>query len=362
MVDPVNRNAPSRQPTDRPVDKPSLLIGSGADARRPPRNYFSRKEQYRLFMLCATLMLVLVLMNEARKPQNWNWLWAGENVASNEPPIDTRRQPETQIPVDGFRTSRSIATPDETPQMDGIASPVTAELLATIEDNSVLNSNENDAWYAMLGYLNSNSQTAIDEQSVGATSFAQLFRQTEFYRGKVVTVRGTTHRIESITPRPNEAGITELTRWIIEPSGPSNAPIVIYSIEKPDGIELGDVREEIEVNGLCFKRWAYAAGDGTRIAPLLLAKSIRWTPVAPVETIELPSAPSAIGIFAALGTLAVAIAFVVYRSSAAPGSQVDRVRAAAAKPVVINEDEVLAPVSESLQEIAESQQPDKRTT
>ena len=48
--------------------------GSG---RRGPPDYTSRPVQLRLFVLVGALMLVLACMFEARKPENWRWLWAG---------------------------------------------------------------------------------------------------------------------------------------------------------------------------------------------------------------------------------------------------------------------------------------------
>lgn len=43
-------------------------------SKRPPRNYLARREQLRLLLLVGGLMLIFILMNEARKPQNWRWL------------------------------------------------------------------------------------------------------------------------------------------------------------------------------------------------------------------------------------------------------------------------------------------------
>ena len=52
--------------------------------RVSPPNYFSRREQYRLLVMCGMLMLVLVMMNEVRKPQMWRWMWAGSDLAEVE--------------------------------------------------------------------------------------------------------------------------------------------------------------------------------------------------------------------------------------------------------------------------------------
>jgi len=48
-------------------------------SRKPPSNFQSRGVQVRILMLVFSVMLVLVMMNEARKPENWYWMWAGQN-------------------------------------------------------------------------------------------------------------------------------------------------------------------------------------------------------------------------------------------------------------------------------------------
>ncbi len=67
--------------------------------RRPPPNYFARSVQLRLLVVVSCLMLVLVLMFEARKPENWHWMWAGAidktipAAPSSQPKHSAKRQP-----------------------------------------------------------------------------------------------------------------------------------------------------------------------------------------------------------------------------------------------------------------------------
>ena len=46
--------------------------------RRPPPDYLSRNVQYRLMMLVGLLMLVILLMERARDPKVWAWMFADE--------------------------------------------------------------------------------------------------------------------------------------------------------------------------------------------------------------------------------------------------------------------------------------------
>lgn len=298
--------------------------------RRPPRNFASRREQIRLFVLCGMLMLVLIMMNEARKPSTWDFLWAGEQeTVEPEDPIDTRIDLDEQpvLPVDGFIAEKPQTDPSPTDSNAELVPEVTPELLAPIKDNTVLRAAENDAWLAMLGALQSRTSEEVDSLSIGNVGFAQLFRQTDFYRGQVVTVSGTVRRLEAITPRENEHGIDQLYRWILQPRGSSSAPIVIYSIEKPAQLDIDDdLREPCSFTGFCFKRWAYVAGDGTRVAPLLLAKTPAWQPPTPPAPVELPSVESIVISLLSLAALAAVISTMVHRSANVKRADIDRLR------------------------------------
>lgn len=355
-----------------------------SDAPKPPPNYFARREQYRLLILCAMLMLVLVMMNEVRKPEMWKWMWANEPVANNsqpdlgeaEPgsprlanpqpanglrdaPIDTLspNKPDGNLSVDGFRAIQS-RTPadhaDESPAAD-LLPGITAELLATIEDNSLMRVAENEAWQMILGTLKTTTQAELESRSLGYVSFAQLFRQTDSYRGQVVTVRGTVRRGERVVPRSNDNGIDELFRWIVEPAGPSNAPIFVYTLENPGNIQLGDdLREEAKFAAICFKRLAYAAGDGTRIAPVLLAKTVTWIPRPVVQPVQLPSGPTVAVTLAGLLLLAAATAYLVYRNSIKKHPDTERARQYMDRGVAnLDESSILPSVEESLRALGQ---------
>ena len=301
--------------------------GGSKSIRKPPPNYFARGEQLRLFFLCTMLMLVLVMMNEARKPANWDWLWAGQANADAQvsaEPIDTRIEtPDRTLPADGFHIDVPTA-PDSTEPYGDYLPEITPELLQPIKDNTVMRAVENEAWTTMLTILDARSADEIESLSTGNIGFAQLFRQTDFYRGRLVTVRGTARRLEAIAARPNEAGFTQLFRWVLRPEG-GNSPLIVYSLEKPSQLQPGDdLRERCSFTGFCFKRWAYPAGDGTRVAPVLLAKSPQWSPPRPTAVATLPSTSWLITAATGLICLSALIAFTVYRTSRMKNPAMDR--------------------------------------
>lgn len=80
------------------------------DKPKPPRNYFSRREQMRLLLLVGMLMVVFILMMEAAKPKNWQWMWGEAPPVEGGPPlsatelggqdIDTRLAPAAKPAAD----------------------------------------------------------------------------------------------------------------------------------------------------------------------------------------------------------------------------------------------------------------------
>ena len=83
--------------------------------RRPPPNYLSRSVQRRLFLAVGSLMLVVILMSEARKPQNWQWMWAEQSRGAAQ--IDTRL-PDVDGPIDPPGTVYANFQQAEIPTLD----------------------------------------------------------------------------------------------------------------------------------------------------------------------------------------------------------------------------------------------------
>ncbi len=70
--------------------------------RRAPPNYLGRSTQYRIFALLASLFLVVFLMEQAGKPENWRWIWTiGENRAPVDGDVDTRLRPAAGSRIEG---------------------------------------------------------------------------------------------------------------------------------------------------------------------------------------------------------------------------------------------------------------------
>lgn len=261
--------------------------------RKRPRNYFARKEQRKLLSLVLLLGGVVLLTAYAADPQSWAWFallandQAGPLAAADSQPIDTRvaRRIETDVPglvrAEAPRPVEDNADVRRLPQVE-------AALLDSIRDDTTFRGDEHAAFYHLLAILNAAPQDSIRGASTGHVSFTQLFRQPGEYRGELVTIRGTIRSVELLQATRNDAGIADYFRVGLEPVDQAN-PIIIYLLELPPEFPTGrKLGEPAEITGFFFKRWAYGAGDGIRVAPLLLAKTIDWQPQVQPE-VALPS-------------------------------------------------------------------------
>jgi len=427
---------------------------------KPPPNYFSRSTQMRLITMVFAFMLVIVLMYEASKPENWKWMWAGvENIETSTEeggPIDTRLPPDepkqpdpvgtiyankpagsdvaAKLPVSAdhadavrriqldawrgilkrldrdqrvvlqrvLRSARRktefdrsnillwsdtlaqlekqlksyLQTANEAvllagqevpdaqkqrlmnalrtveidwkemlgpslqaaaeerawtePQRESLAKlQQTLDTLAMdeIKDDMVISrSAEQHAWFRLFERLIEQDEQSLEQQSLGEASFVQLFRQTDEYRGKLVTVRGRTELVYRVMAPKNDLDIEEYFIFWLYPRDSSNSPIVVYMLDlPPDFPEVGTdhtpLRENISFTGYFFKRWAYSAKDGIRTAPLLLAKAPQWQPEAQTPIAQLPSPGVAFLFVVVIAWFAFTLARLAYRTSGAWSAQ-----------------------------------------
>jgi hypothetical protein len=118
----------------------------------------------------------------------------------------------------------------------------------------------------------------------------------------------------------NRAGVEHYYVFWIAPAGGPNSPICVYALETPPGFPAIKDKDrdrattplevDVEFTGYFFKRWAYRAQDGLRIAPLVLAKAPRWTPPPPSLAAPAPSSPLTTAMYL-LGVAAVAVTILL---------------------------------------------------
>lgn len=254
-----------------------------------PRNYLARREQWRILLLVMSLGLVALLMNEARDPDNFAWIAAldadSRSDAARQQPEETsvdnrltRPRTENRIP-DAF-VSPADSKPDSNPDdetSDRYFPGVKPELLGAIRDDTTFRYQESAAWFNLLSVLEKTDDATLRKASTGRVSFAQLFKQSNDYRGELVTLAGTIRRAHSLPAPKNEYGIERYHQMWLQPSDNRKSPIVIYCLELPEAFPTGmEISEEVELTGFFFKRWAYKAQDALRTAPIVLSRTVDW--------------------------------------------------------------------------------------
>lgn len=298
--------------------------------RKPKRipNYSSKREQYRLMVLVAAVMLVVVLMSEAGKPKNWAWMWGNEgpqnaevaqdNLAVDE--IDTRLLPENDpIENDPHLIPLQVDLP---PWEEGVGEGddyfpgVRPSLLRAVEDDRLFKKEDVEPWYNLLGVLKETDQAVLDEASIGNVSYLQLYEQSEEYRGRLVSLKGAIRRVQVGEAPENDYQIERWYQCTLFPEGGSyRHPILVYCLDLPEGFPRDfDTYQEVTLTGFFFKRQAYSAGDGLNSAPAVLAKTVAWdTPS--VASADIPPWYLLLAVVLVAIVLAVVVAIWAYSRS-----------------------------------------------
>lgn len=134
--------------------------------------------------------------------------------------------------------------------------------------------------------------------------YAHLLKQSEQYRGKLITLRGHIRRLEEmpLADGDGDAGVAYQSYLFTDDS--RTHPYIIVSRNVPDGIPRGgDLNEEVALTGYFFKIYAYDAQDTARVAPLIITGRLQWFPRAPVKPLMNPLT----GAFIAIGALLILI-------------------------------------------------------
>ena len=248
-------------------------------------------------------------------------------------------------------------------QLTQLQSTLDQRALDLVQDNAVLLSEENEAWFRLWERLTSDEEAASSPPPTAAT-YVQLFSQPNEYRGQLVKVRGQARMAYHARAAQNPFGIEGYYVFAVLPAEGGDNPLIVYCRDVPQGFpEIKDrdvdrqttsLREEMHFTGYYFKRWVYQSRAGPNLAPLLIAKITDWTPRA---TLTTPAdAPPKIGVMAiaviGLALLATGFAWRVYRKSQWKATDVFPPAAASGK-VSFDMGQVQPGVKQSLQALAD---------
>ena len=194
--------------------------------------------------------------------------------------------------------------------------------LKAIQDNTPWRSSEREIWFRLLGKLQQRTPQELQHGSAGSVGYAQLYKQSESYRGKLVTVRGAAHDVYWVEAPTNAYGIKRYWVYWLRPEGGPNSPILVYALDKPQGFPSIDIAdsgrskmptiEDVEFTGFFFKRYAYEAQGGIYTAPMLLAREPVWIKGAFSGRASLPSPITFLAVASGLALLAIGLAVWVY--------------------------------------------------
>ncbi|MEP3480054.1 MAG: hypothetical protein ABJZ55_12460 [Fuerstiella sp.] len=110
-------------------------------------------------------------------------------------------------------------------------------------------------------------------------TYVDLFQNPQEWQGKVVTLRG--HVRHSVTYDADAAmydGVPLYELWLFTDDS-QHTPAVILTPELPANFPMdADVVNQVSVTGCFFKRYVYTGQAERRIAPLILAGRIQWSP------------------------------------------------------------------------------------
>ena len=302
-----------------------------------PRNFLGRREQIRLLTLVFSLGLVLIFIGEAAKPKNWYWLWGGHPPNGSpatdrgpEPPdesqpVDTRLRPDggsaepnQPLVVASGPSNKEAAweVPSGVVHAKHLMPGVRREDLETIRDDVAFGGKENEIFYRWLAQCDHLGSRRLAERSLGTTSYLQLFKQNDVYRGRVVSLKGTVRRALRVRANENELGVETYYRLWLQPDDRPTLPIVVYCMRLPEGFPVEtEVKEEVALTAVPLKRWPYLAHDTMRLAPLVIAATVEWRPEMVAARSETTGLRISLIVVTAAALATVAVLVIVKRTN-----------------------------------------------
>lgn len=215
--------------------------------------------------------------------QSWRWvvllpLLALTSVRADEPPGGSLADKYAKPPADAPKDPATPPGPAEpNPKMDF------PDLDHILDNHPVMSASENREEYLAYNYFVMHARRFSPEVMAKHVrpelTFRRLFEEPHKYRGEIVRVEGRLKRLTWIgSNKQLEAeGINDLYEaWIFGEHYFSNPTCVIIS-ELPSGVKPGeDIRELNAVaDGYFFKRYKYRAVNDSRLAPLVIARSLK---------------------------------------------------------------------------------------
>mgnify|MGYP003662876201 CR=1 FL=1 len=291
----------------------------------------------RLFRLFIALVLVVLVMKEAARPQLYETFFgdspettffAGspERIAADAARPTGGLQQDDQRPASGTQagftaeTSPGPADKGDEVNLDDTNLDDTNldELLSHIVDGSVWHGDD----FQPLCYLLAHAHE-VDHRSAASVSVLPLLQQPDVYRGQPVRFDGTIMRSELVTAAENNLGITEYWNLWMLPADKGERPLLAVVRDVPAEVaSIGDSGKPVKamILGRFFKRLAYRSSIGADLAPVivgsLMVRRDETTPAAAPSTDTAVSKSKLVGGIALACALGLALAgLTMWRTS-----------------------------------------------
>ena len=281
----------------------------------------SRGVQWRLIGLIFLLGLVIVAIDQAARPELWGWVAGPDERMEAAFPSDAA--------VAGEDGNANAAPPESEDLQDASAgSPdgtesqyvgfVPAWTVADVRDDWVsLTRGEARGLAAIAEELRTTQHGTLARAARKDVTFAVLVADSPRYRGQVVRVRGQLRRrLPFVGPAElADMGLTE--SWVFGDDAGGRAFRILTTNETATGLGMdaatlptGPQFDPVPVvlDGVFFKRTAYASEGGTSLAPLLIARRIAPVAAPSARPADRLSGVLPAFVLAAIGC--VALAFV----------------------------------------------------
>ena len=154
--------------------------------RSGPSGPVARSSRARLLLLTGLFILVLVLMQHARRPTTWRWMWQMNDVG---PTVDPFEEQVAGSPSHAGRVDGSFVSPAEPAPVEGeqMSLWIDPQRLADIRDDTYFRPSEKEIWFHLFRVLEWASDDELQPRQPG--------------RGEPLTA-GSTDRIVSWKTRP----------------------------------------------------------------------------------------------------------------------------------------------------------------
>jgi hypothetical protein len=298
------------------------------------KSYLSSKDQRRLLGLVGILALILVASRMAANPNNWAWMFRGQNQAKKTgTPEKTAKSGKGQLTVVSKSSKLASSAKSNKPRktLDKQTIEIEQSFFDKVEDKSWdIPGKESRAYYQVLAHVARLSQDVLQREAKTNASLTVLMNAPEVHRGSVLTITGKLRKIRRIPdaipskdlkPASTKKDDTEkqpgtplYDAWIHTTDSDTTLYRVVFS-ELPK--EAGTIEKEkefdpplpVRVTGYFFKVQKYAISETTsNLAPLLLAKRLRILKNPTDSARSLSAAPYIVGfVICILLALSVAI-------------------------------------------------------